>query len=224
MFMDNIKDKSSTVISIIIIEDDAYMREGWTTVLDFEDDFCVTGTFENCEDALDSPHLDQADVFLMDIGLPGMSGTECISHIHKRNPEAIVIMATVFEDDNHIFEALMEGAIGYLQKKVSPSELVHAIKTAYNGGSPMSPGIARKVIRSFQVDIKDSETEPLIEREKMILQELARGKSYRNISDQIHLSVDGVRYHIRNIYSKLQVNSRTEAVAKAIRNNIIKPE
>ena len=222
--MDDIDERPSDVVSIIIIEDDAYMREGWKTILDFEEEFCVTGDFENCEDALDSKVFDQADVFLLDIRLPGMSGIECISHIRKRNPEAIVIMATVFEDDNHIFESLMKGAIGYLQKKISPSELIQAIKTALEGGSPMSPGIARKVIRSFQIDEKEAEaeTEPLVEREKNILQELAHGKSYRSISDKVHLSVDGVRYHIRNIYQKLQVNSRTEAVAKAIRKNIIK--
>jgi len=221
--MNPTKEKSS-IIRIVIIEDDEYMRKGWQTILDFENDLCVTGAFESCEEALESTLVEQADVFLLDIGLPGMSGIEGVKHIHKRNPGAMIIMASVFEDDKHIFEALTQGAIGYLQKKVTPSELVNAIKTACDGGSPMSPGIARKVIRSFQVDTKQSIKEPLIEREKQILQELSSGKSYRNIGEQIHLSVDGVRYHIRNIYRKLQVNSRSEAVAKAIRNNIIKPD
>lgn len=220
--MEQIDEKQLT--RIIIVEDDRYLREGWKTILDFEKDFCVLATFNSCEKALESDYVEQADVLLQDIGLPGISGTEAIPKMLKRNSQLLIIMATVFEDDQNIFDSLSNGAIGYLQKKVTPPELVEAIKSAREGGSPMSPAIARKVITSFQKKRRKQEDEPLNDRELVILKELSKGKSYKNIADNIYLSVDGVRYHIRNIYRKLQVSTRTEAVSKAIFRKLIKPD
>ena len=222
--MNSQKETQPKRTKIIIVEDDRYLREGWKTVLDFEKNFSVIGTFNSCEKAFESDCIEQADVVLQDIGLPGISGIDAIPKMLKRNNELLIIMATVFEDDQNIYDSLANGAIGYLQKKVSPPELVDAIKLALEGGSPMSPAVARKVITSFQKKRKQEKIEKLTNRELSILRELSRGKSYKNIADDIYLSVDGVRYHIRNIYRKLQVSSRTEAVSKAIFKKLIKPD
>lgn len=208
-----------TLIKICIVEDNEYMREGWSTTLDYEPDLCVLGAYESCENAFKSKEMGRANVVLMDIELPGMSGIEGVRHLREKQPETNVIMATVFDDDRNIFDALCAGAVGYLTKKVTPDELCNAIRDAYRGGSPMTPQIARRVIRSLQ-NTESSESK-LTERELQILKQLSTGNSYKTIGEEIHLSVDGVRYHIRNIYQKLQVNNRSEAVAKGLRNRII---
>ncbi len=211
-----------SLIKIIIVEDNRYMREGWKAILDFESDFVVIGTFESCEEAFESDELSKADLIMMDIELPGMSGIEGVEWLQEHHPEINIIMATVFDDDKHVFDALCAGAVGYLMKKTSPEDLKQAIRDAQEGGSPMTPNIARKVISTFhQPTVK--EEEQLNERELEILEQLATGKSYAAIGKAIFLSVDGVRYHIRNIYQKLQVHSRSEAVSKGISRRIIDP-
>jgi len=209
------------LIRISIVEDNEYMREGWEAVLDTQEDFCVIDTYESCEDAFASESIARNDVILMDIELPGMTGIEGVKYVRKHHPDIHVIMATIFDDDKHIFKALKAGAIGYLLKKVSPDDLCRAIRDACNGGSPMTPEIARKVIQSLHIKKPKDKTLQLTDRELQILNELATGKSYMAISKHIYLSEDGVRYHIRNIYRKLEVNSRTEAVAKGMKNRII---
>ncbi|MDZ7714976.1 MAG: response regulator transcription factor [Balneolaceae bacterium] len=221
--MEIMTEEIKSLIKIIIVEDNRYMREGWSAILDFEDDFVVLNTFESCEDAFDSDEISKADLILMDIELPGMSGIEGVVHLQKEYPDINVIMATVFDDDKHVFDALCAGAVGYLMKKVSPEELQQAIRDAHEGGSPMTPNIARKVIKTFHHPTVNEE-EQLSEREQEILEQLATGKSYAAIAKTIFLSVDGVRYHIRNIYRKLQVNSRSEAVSKGISRRLIDPE
>ncbi len=211
----------SDLIRISIVEDNEYMREGWEAVLDTQEDFCVIDTYESCEDAFASESIARNDVILMDIELPGMTGIEGVKYVRKHHPDIHVIMATIFDDDKHIFKALKAGAIGYLLKKVSPDDLCRAIRDACNGGSPMTPEIARKVIQSLHIKKPKDKTLQLTDRELQILNELATGKSYMAISKHIYLSEDGVRYHIRNIYRKLEVNSRTEAVAKGMKNRII---
>lgn len=208
-----------TLINICIVEDNQYMREGWATILDFESDFCVLGTYETCESAFQSSEIKRSNVILMDIELPGMSGIEGVRYIRNNQPHTNVIMATVFDDDRNVFDALCAGAVGYLTKKVSPEELCHAVRDAYRGGSPMTPQIARKVIRSLH-ETQEKDTS-LNKREIQILKQLAAGNSYKTIAENIFLSVDGVRYHIRNIYEKLQVNNRSEAVAKSLKKRII---
>ncbi|MEP1306664.1 MAG: response regulator transcription factor [Balneola sp.] len=208
------------MIKISIIEDNKYMREGWETILDFEPDLCVIGTYGSCEEALDENQLGKSDVLLLDIELPGMHGTEGVKIFREKYPNLITLMVTMHDENDKIFTALRNGAVGYLLKKTSPSELIDAIKIAIDGGSPMSPNIARKVISSFHKS-KELEVE-LSDSEKTILQELASGLSYKAISKKVFLSVDGVRYHIRNIYQKLEAKNRAEAVAKGISYNLIK--
>lgn len=211
----------SDLIRISIIEDNEYMREGWEAILDTQEDFCVIETYESCEDAFASKTIGRNDIILMDIELPGMTGIEGVKYMRKHHPDVYVIMATIFDDDKHIFEALKAGAIGYLLKKVSPDDLCKAIREARDGGSPMTPEIARKVIQSLHIKKPKKKELQLTDRELQILNELATGKSYLAISKSIYLSEDGVRYHIRNIYRKLEVNSRTEAVAIGMKNRII---
>lgn len=205
--------------NIVIIEDNKYMREGWRTILDFESDLCVIADYESCEDAFEDGQLAKADVVLLDIQLPGILGTEGVKIIRDKYPKASVLMVTIHDDDERIFKAIKNGAIGYLSKKISPDELIEAIGVAREGGSPMSPNIARKVINSFHPD-SDSDVE-LSEPETRILKLLAEGASYKGISKEVYLSVDGVRYHIRNIYNKLEVSNKSEAVAKALRDRLI---
>ncbi|MEQ9091712.1 MAG: response regulator transcription factor [Balneola sp.] len=209
------------MIKISIIEDNKHMREGWETILDFEPNLCVVATYSSCEDALKENQLGKSDVLLLDIELPGMHGTEGVKVIKEKYEHLIVLMVTMHDENEKVFTALRNGAVGYLLKKTSPSELIDAITDAVNGGSPMSPNIARKVISSFQ---KKQEIEvELTETEEQILGELAAGLSYKAISNKIYLSVDGVRYHIRNIYQKLEAKNRSEAVAKGISFNLIQP-
>jgi DNA-binding NarL/FixJ family response regulator len=208
------------MIKVSIIEDNKYMREGWETILDFEPDLCVVSTHGSCEEALEENQLGKSDILLLDIELPGMHGTEGVKIIKEKFPTLIVLMVTMHDENDKIFTALRNGAVGYLLKKTSPSELINSIKIAINGGSPMSPNIARKVINSFQKE-HDLNVE-LTEMEQEILSELAGGLSYKAISEKIYLSVDGVRYHIRNIYKKLEAKNRAEAVAKGISFNLIK--
>lgn len=210
------------MIKIGIIEDNKYMREGWQTFIDYEEDMCILGAFGSCEEAFESEEINQIDLLIMDIGLPGMSGVEGVSYVREHHPDINVIMATVFDDDEHIFDALKAGAVGYLMKKVTPDQLVEAIRDAHSGGSPITPNIARKVINTFHKAGKL--VEELNEREHQILQQLATGKSYAAIGKEIFLSVDGVRHHIRNIYQKLEVHSRSEAIAKGLSQNIIRPD
>lgn len=212
--------KKAAVINIGIIEDNRYMRDGWEAFIGSEPDMNVIGAFGSCEEAFASDIMNRVDLLIMDIGLPGMSGIEGVRYVRKHHPKVIMIMATVFDDDQHIFDALKAGAMGYLEKKVSPEELNAAIRDAMDGGSPITPNIASKVIRSFH---QGDHQEQLTEREQQILEKLATGVSYQTIGKEIFLSVDGVRYHIRNIYRKLQVNSRSEAIAKGISRKLINP-
>lgn len=198
------------------------MREGWETFIDHEKDLVVVGSFGSCEAAFESDAINKMDVLIMDIGLPGMSGIEGVKYLREHHADIDIIMATVHDDDEHIFDALKEGAVGYLMKKVTPDDLVNSIRNAQQGGSPITPNIARKVIDTFQ---KAAEyEEELSEREQQILEQLATGKSYAAIGKQIFLSVDGVRHHIRNIYRKLEVHTRSEAIAKGINRRIIDPD
>lgn len=212
-------------INISIIEDNRFVRESWQAVLAAVPEFSITGVYANCEQAFADADIALADIVLMDIGLPGMSGIEGVKYLSEKYPDMAVIMCTVFDDDKKIFDALCSGAIGYLLKKIPSEDLILAIKNAADGGSPMTPNIARKVIASFQHPKESASpgVETLTEREKEILELLAQGESYAAIGRVIHLSVDGVRYHIRHIYEKLQVHSRSQAIAKGLKYRIIQP-
>jgi DNA-binding NarL/FixJ family response regulator len=202
-------------ISVSIVEDVKEIREGLCALINGSEDFKCVSSFSNAESALKNIIDDKPDVVLMDIGLPGMSGVDCIRRLKSKKPELQIIMLTVYEDNDHIFNALVAGASGYLIKKTPPAKLLEAIQDVYNGGSPMSGQIARKVISTFQSMNKSSdETENLSHREQEILSYLAKGFRYKEIAEKLFISIETVRTHLRNIYEKLHVRSRTEAVLK----------
>ncbi len=214
------------IIAVTIIEDNHFLRQGWRSLLEAQNDMIVLEDYENCELALASESIGQSNVILMDIGLPGMSGVEGVSRLLKKYPSLNIIMCTVFDDDDHVFDAICSGAVGYLLKKTPPQELVAAIREAVRGGSPMTERIARKVIRSFhRPSQRSSEANPdaLTAREQEVLEKLAEGNSYATIADALGISLNSVRSYIRHIYDKLQVHSKTEAVSKGLKQRIIRP-
>jgi len=202
---------------IVIIEDDQLIRESFASLLNESDSLECVKTFESCEDALKEIEELNADLILMDIQLPGMSGIEGIKKIKKKIPEIDIIAVTVHEDPQYVFDALCAGASGYLTKNISPEHLIKAIFEVINGGAPMSTYIARMVINSFH---KNSSS-PLSPRETEVLQLLAKGKSYTMIADQLFINKETVRSHIKNIYIKLEVNSKAAALDKATREKLI---
>ncbi len=213
-------------IAVIIIEDNRFIRKGWELALAKESGIEIIGSYESCESAFKNESIGEADIILMDIGLPGMSGIEGVKYLKEKYPKIIIVMCTVHDDDDKIFNAICAGAVGYLLKKTSSEDLVNALRDAYDGGSPMTPSVARSVITSFQGTPTKSFTGEIIKltkREQQILVLMSQGMTYADIAKKIYLSVDGVYYHIRNIYEKLQVHSRAEAVAQGLKKRLIQP-
>ena len=200
-------------IRVAIVEDTKDIREGLAMLIDSSEGFSCVHVCPTAEDAIEKFPNDPPDVVLMDINLPGMQGPECVRLLKPLCPETQFMMCTVYEEDEHIFESLKAGANGYILKKTAPDKLLEAIRDIRNGGSPMTGGIARKVIASFQPD-KQAKPAELSAREFEILESLAKGYRYKEIADKLFISIDTVRSHIRNIYEKLQVHSRTEALNK----------
>lgn len=209
-----------TPIRILICEDDAEKRSHLCQLLGGCDGFEVVGEFDSGEAAVHNAPKLAPDVVIMDIELPGISGVESTAQIKAQRPEAQIIMYTVFEDDDKLFDSLCSGASGYLLKKTPPHRLVEAIQEVMEGGSPMSPGIARKVIRHFRPTPRKQEC-PLCERELKILKLLVEGLPVKVIAGEVFLSIDGVKNNLRNIYRKLHVSSGKEAVAKAVREGLV---
>jgi DNA-binding NarL/FixJ family response regulator len=208
---------------IVIVEDKKGIRDGLQVLLCATDGIeCVAG-YGSCEDMLPRLETDRPDVILMDIGLPGMSGIEGTREAKRILPDATILVLSVYEDDENVFKALCMGASGYLVKNTPPARLIEAIKEAHEGGSPMSANIARKVVNLFRKNLSsriESDVH-LTERETEILTGISDGHSYMSVADSLFISVDTVRYHIRNIYQKLEVHSQSEAVSKAIRKGLI---
>src|SRR5436190_20780035 len=202
------------MIHVVIIEDIREIREGLQMLIDSSDGFSCNTTFASAEPALAELPGNCADVVLMDIHLPGISGIEAVKKLKPQCPATQFIMSTIYEDDENIFESLKAGASGYLLKKTAPSKILDAISEVHNGGSPMSSQIARKVIASFQQKNSIDETNILTPKEKEILKELSKGLRYKEIADEMKISIETVRSHARKIYEKLQVQSRTEALNK----------
>ncbi len=209
------------MISVAIVEDNNTIREGLASLINATTEFKCIGSYNSCEDFLIGINLFDVDVVLMDIGLPGMNGIEGVKKSKQINPEINILMLTIYEESEMVYDALCAGACGYLVKKTPPSKLLEAIKDIYNGGSPMSSQIARLVINSFRNERSFDSQYNLTNREKEVLGLLSDGNNYQEIGDQLFISVDTVRHHIRNIYKKLHVHSQSEAVAKAIRKKII---
>ena len=205
------------LIHVAIVEDDPDIRQTLDLIIDGTPGFMCGTTFGDCETALPALIKHPPDVVLMDINLPGMSGIEGVKELKKARPEQDIIMLTVQVDDQSVFDSLCAGASGYLLKNTPPARLLQAITEVTQGGAPMSMPIARRVLHSFQ----PSRQSPLTERETEILQRLCEGENYKTIADGLHVSGHTVRTHIKNIYAKLYVNSRAEAVRKAYKNRLI---
>ena len=202
-------------IKVAIVEDEKQIRESLAILINGSEGFSCVHTFENAEDAIEAIADLPLDVVLMDIHLPGKTGIECIAALKPQCPEVQFLMCTSFEDTDSVFNALQSGASGYLTKTTQPSKILDAIVEVYKGGSPMSSNIARKVVASFHTSNRENnELQKLSVREKEILNLLSQGLRYKEIADRLFLSTETVRTHIRNIYEKLQVNSRTEALNK----------
>lgn len=198
-------------VRICIVEDDFIIREGFKEILQEVKDFNVINTYSNCEDFLLYLDRDKPNVVLMDIELPGMNGIEGILLIKKRYPKIQIIVVTVYENDELVFEALCAGAGGYLTKNMQSDRLKAAIFEIIRGGAPMSTNVARMVVSSFQ----KNPTSPLSKREMEVLTLLSRGKSYTSIADDLFIDKETVRSHIKNIYFKLEVHSKVDALEMA---------
>ncbi len=196
---------------VLIVEDDEEIRNSFSLIVNSSQKFMVVNTYGNCEDALAGIQRDKPEIVLMDIELPGMNGIVCSKQIKDRYPHIDVIMVTVYEDSELVFDALKAGASGYITKSANYLELLTALEEITKGGAPMSSRIARMVIDNFHVNPNS----PLTKRETEILQLIAEGKTYTQISEELFISKETTKTHIKNIYSKLQVNSKSEAIAKA---------
>lgn len=209
------------VIKIIIFEDDPELRESLKTLLNGIEGYQVAGDYNDCKKACEVVKKLEPDLVIMDIDLPGRSGIEGVRNIKECRPETLVIMHTVFEDEDKLFNSLCAGANGYLLKNTSFTHILNAIDDVLQGGSPMSPPIARKVLNSFHQDPNVQKSYALSPREIEILGCLVKGYSYKMIAAECFISPETVRVHIKNIYNKLHVNCGREAVAIALRNHII---
>jgi DNA-binding NarL/FixJ family response regulator len=201
------------MITVSIVDDEKGLRQSIATFVDGSPGFRCVNSYSSAEAAIKGLPEDKPDVVLMDINLGGMNGIECVERLKTIAPNMQILMLTVYEDTDQIFKALEAGATGYLLKRSSPTKLLQAIREVHAGGSPMSSSIARKVVASFQ---KSRQTAPahLSPREEMVLNCLAKGLTYKQIADQLDISIDTIRTYLRRVYEKLHVQSRTEAVAK----------
>jgi len=203
------------MISVSIVDDEKELRQSITTFVSGSPGFKYVSAYGSAEAALKGLPTDQTDVVLMDINLGGMSGIECVEKLKATAPALQILMLTVYEDTDQIFKALAAGASGYLLKRSSPTKLLQAIREVHAGGSPMTSSIARKVVASFQKSSQTAEKQVhLSPREEMVLNCLAKGSTYKQIADELDISIDTIRTYLRRIYEKLHVQSRTEAVAK----------
>lgn len=201
-------------IRICIYEDNQPLREALSLLVQTTDNFELVGAYGDCLQLEQQIATLRPHVVLMDIDLPGMSGIEATLRIHRQFPSTDVLMLTIFENDDRVFEAVRAGATGYLLKKTPPVRILSAIQEVYEGGAPMSPGIARRVMQLLHRPNSPSELDQLTPREATILALLAAGNSYKMVAAEAGISLDTARTHIRRIYEKLHVHSVTEAVAK----------
>jgi len=210
-------------INTAVIEDDAVTRECLSMLISGTDGYACVGAFSSVEEALKQGFSAAPDVLLMDIHLPGMLGSEAVKIFSPKYPALQILMLTVYAEQDKIFESICNGACGYLLKKTPPARLLESIREAHEGGAPMTPEIARKVIKLFQKTVQPEETddEKLTPHELRLLSLLAKGTSYRDSAEQFKVSINTIRYHIRNIYDKLHVHSKSEAVSKALRLRLI---
>lgn len=207
----------SKPVSVAVVEDDPVLLASWGKIVSQMPGYSCLGKYGSAEAALENLPKAPPDFVLMDIHLPGMSGIECTRNVRRILPQVNVIMLTMFADEDNLFDSLRAGACGYLLKRTTPAALKEALNQARDGGSPMSPQIARHVVQFFRerpAAPSADDLERLSEREEEILRLLSEGRAYKDIADHLGISMDTVRTHIRRIYHKLHVHSRTEAVVK----------
>lgn len=204
---------------IIIYEDNHKLRNSLCMLLEGLEDYEIAGSFPNCNHLSSQIKKVKPDIIVMDIDMPGMNGIEAVRKIKELNPDIYIMMYTVFEDDDKIFDSLCAGANGYVLKKSSPLKFIESLNELRNGGSPLTPSVARKVLE--RMSNTKHKTYGLSVREKEILTLLVQGYTYKKIASDCYISLDTVRSHVRNIYTKLHVNCGREAVVKALRERII---
>src|SRR2546423_5747307 len=212
----------AAIVNVAVVEDERKFREAVTMLIEGTEGFRCCGSYRSMEEALEKIERDLPDVVLMDIGLPGMSGIEGTRRLRERFPKLILLAHTVYDDDERIFDALCAGASGYLLKKTPPAKLLEGLKEAVDGGSPMSPEVARRVIALFR-DIRPPERADyeLTPHETRLLKLLVEGHNYKTAALELRVSINTVSFHMRHIYEKLQVHSKSEAVAKALRDRLV---
>jgi DNA-binding NarL/FixJ family response regulator len=213
--------KSKDLIRVSILDDDKEFRELISTTIKNSNGFVCAGIYSTCDEAMKKIEEDIPDILLLDIAMPYKSGIQSLKEIKQKYPSVEVLMLTVLSDNDKIFESVRNGAVGYILKKSPADKLLEAIKEAYEGGAPFPGEIARKVLQYFKTPFKNTTQSELSDREREVLEALIDGHGTKAIADKLFVSINTIRFHLRNIYNKLHVNSRTEAVAKALKNKII---
>jgi DNA-binding NarL/FixJ family response regulator len=210
-------------IRVVIFEDNSNLRRGLTTLINGSVGFECVGSFGNCDNLIKNISDTRPDVILMDIEMPGMDGIEAVKLLKPQFPEIKILMETIFEDDEKVFNSICNGAEGYILKNTPPVQILEAIREIYEGGAPMTPSIASKVLFMFKsrTTFTKDEYYNLTDREMEVLKFLVDGMSYKLIAERCFVSIDTVSSHVKNIYKKLHVHSKSEAVAKAIKGNIV---
>jgi DNA-binding NarL/FixJ family response regulator len=209
-------------VKVAIIEDQRHIRDSLSYLINGTNGFCCTGSYRTMEEALDRISHSLPDILLCDIGLPGMDGIKGVRILKERHPQLLVLMLTVYEDDDRIFDAICAGATGYLLKKTQPAQLIESLREVTQGGAPLSLEIARRVVELFRA-LRPEEREPydLSPHETRILKLFVQGHNYKTAAAELGVSIGTINFHVRNIYEKLQVHSRSEAVAKALLNRLV---
>ncbi|MEO6253692.1 MAG: response regulator transcription factor [Ferruginibacter sp.] len=209
---------------VAIFEDNKHLRETFELLLNHATGFSCAGAYPDCSNLIACLEEDPCDIVLMDIEMPGINGIEATKIIKQNFPDILILIQTVFFEDEYIFNAICAGASGYILKSTTPDGYIEALQNVQAGGSPMTPGIARRVIELFKQNLQPSPTAHvynLTAQEKRVLQLLVAGKSYKMIAAELFVAFDTVKSHITNIYAKLHVHSGTEAVSLAIRDKIV---
>ena len=210
------------MIKVLIYEDNPQLREGLTMLISGSEGFEVLSAFRNCNNVVEEVQAFKPDVILMDIDMPGVNGLEGLKKIREVDNQVKILMLTVFDDNRNVFQAISNGANGYILKKTPPGKLLEYISEAQSGGAPMTSSIATQVLKMFSsMNNEKGEDYNLSDREKQVLQLLVDGYSYKMIAGEMFISIDTVRSHIKKIYEKLHVNSKSEAVAKAFKDKIV---
>lgn len=210
-------------IKVAIFEDNKVLRESLQQLVNNAEDMYCTGAFPDANKILRNMQSSNPDVVMMDINMPGISGIEAVQQIKEKYPDVQILMQTVFEENDKIFAAICAGASGYILKKTVPQKMLDAIRETYNGGAPMTASVAVKVLQMFRSQSSADKKEyiDLSDREKEILALLVKGKSYKTIAAECFVSIDTVKTHVKHIYEKLHVHSKSEAVAKAIHQKLV---